>query len=168
VYQAGVGGLLSLVAIHTTGRDMASWTALNNHPTLAASRMLLLTDGTVMIQAECSNTWWRLTRDGSGSDINTSWTLPDMASTLQYYATAALADGRVVVGGEYSDAGGDTDCCEICIRARTPGPASAIRVGASWAMRRVDQAGRQLDRPTRVVHQARVYPERVYPRCGAA
>ena len=94
---------------------MASWTALTNQPTFPASTMLLLTDGTVMTQAEGTKSWSRLTPDGSGSYVNGTWsTLADMANTREYYASAVLADGRVIVGGgEYSDAGGDTDRCEI-------------------------------------------------------
>src|SRR5690242_16652064 len=94
---------------------MAKWTALKNQPAFAASTMLLLTDGTVMAQAEGSKSWSRLTPDSSGSYVNGTWSaLADMANTREYYASAVLADGRVIVGGgEYSDAGGDTDRCEI-------------------------------------------------------
>jgi hypothetical protein len=94
---------------------MASWTALTNQPTFNASTMLLLTDGTVMVQAENQKSWSRLTPDSSGSYVNGTWsTIADMANSRLYYASAVLADGRVLVaGGEYSDAGGDTDKAEI-------------------------------------------------------
>src|ERR1700736_5345179 len=37
-----------------------------------------------------------------------------MANSRRFYASAVLADGRALVaGGEYSDAGGDTDKAEI-------------------------------------------------------
>ena len=42
---------------------MGTWTALTNQPTFNASTMLLLTDGTVMCQAEGAASWWRLTPD---------------------------------------------------------------------------------------------------------
>ncbi|MER7997841.1 kelch repeat-containing protein [Streptomyces sp. NPDC095613] len=94
---------------------MGSWHALTHQPTFAASTMLLLTDGTVMCQAENSVHWWRLTPDSTGSYTNGTWsTLADMHNSRLYYASAVLRDGRVVVaGGEYSDAGGDTDRAEI-------------------------------------------------------
>jgi hypothetical protein len=94
---------------------MGTWTALSNQPTFNASTMLLLTDGTVMCQAEGAASWWRLTPTSSGSYVNGTWsTLADMRNTRLYYASAVLRDGRVVVaGGEYSDAGSDTDKGEI-------------------------------------------------------
>lgn len=47
--------------------------------------------------------------------MNGSWSkLADSANSRTYYASAVLADGRVLVaGGEYSDAGGDTNKAEI-------------------------------------------------------
>lgn len=94
---------------------MATWTPLKNQPTFHASTMLLLTDGTVMTQGEGSKSWWRLTPDSSGSYVNGTWSaIADMANTRLYYASAVLADGRVIVaGGEESDAGKDTDKAEI-------------------------------------------------------
>ena len=94
---------------------MGTWTALTNQPTFNASTMLLLTDGTVMCQAEGSVNWWRLTPDSNGSYVHGTWSaLADMHNSREYYASAVLRGGRVVVaGGEYSDAGGDTDKAEI-------------------------------------------------------
>jgi hypothetical protein len=94
---------------------MGSWVALTNQPTFGASTMLLLTDGTVMCQAENAKSWWRLTPDSTGSYVNGTWSaLADMHNGRLYYASAVLADGRVIVaGGEYSDAGSDTDKAEI-------------------------------------------------------
>ena len=86
---------------------MGTWTALTNKPTFNASTMLLLTDGTVMCQAEGGCSWWRLTPDSNGSYVHGTWSaLADMHNSREYYASAVLRDGRVVVaGGEYSDAG---------------------------------------------------------------
>jgi len=98
---------------------MGLWTALTNQPPFNASQMLQLTDGTIIAQEEDGNDasrhWWRLTPDKFGSYINGTWSkLPDMANSRRFYASAVLADGRVIVaGGEYSDAGGDTDKAEI-------------------------------------------------------
>lgn len=86
--------------------------------------MFLLTDGTVMMQ-ECANgygtrRWWRLTPDINGSYVHGTWSrLHDSHVGRKYFASAVLADGRVVVcGGEYSDASGsnqndESNRCEI-------------------------------------------------------
>jgi hypothetical protein len=94
---------------------MGTWQALTHQPTFNASTMLLLTDGTVMCQDENTAHWWRLTPDSTGSYVNGTWTaIADMHNSRMYYASAVLRDGRVLVaGGEYSDAGSDTDKAEI-------------------------------------------------------
>ncbi len=88
-----------------------TWTPLTNQPTFTASTALLLTDGTVMVQAlsaqgSGSRAWWRLTPDITGSYVNGTWT--QLASAPSgygplYYASAVLPNGDVVVnGGEYN------------------------------------------------------------------
>lgn len=82
------------------------WTPLNNQPTFRASVPLLLTDGTVVMQNEGAQDWWRLTPDLSGSYINGTWTqiasLPAGYSPL-YHSSAVLPDGRLIIeGGEYN------------------------------------------------------------------
>jgi Kelch motif len=77
--------------------------------------MLLLTDGSVMCQEQGGKRWKKLTPDASGSYINGTWSdLAPMHWTRRYYASAVLADGRVFVsGGEYSDAGSETNKTEL-------------------------------------------------------
>lgn len=82
------------------------WTPLNNQPTFRASVPLLLTDGTVVMQDEGAQDWWRLTPDLTGSYINGTWTqiasLPAGYSPL-YHSSAVLPDGRLIIeGGEYN------------------------------------------------------------------
>ena len=87
-----------------------------------------LTDGSVMMQEFKSifgatwgtARWWKLSPDQSGSYANGTWSrLADSSLARTYYASAVLADGRVVVcGGEYSDASGTVEkdynnTCEI-------------------------------------------------------
>jgi hypothetical protein len=93
----------------------ASWKPLVNQPKFNASTMLLLTDGSVMCQEAGALAWWRLRPDGTGSYINGTWSaLAPMHHTRLYYASAVLKDGRVfVAGGEYSDAGSETNTAEI-------------------------------------------------------
>src|SRR5439155_1028589 len=66
-----------------------------------------LTDGTVMCQANSSQNWYKLTPDDTGSYVNGTWT---QVASLQAgyvpddFASAVLADGRVVItGGEYNN-----------------------------------------------------------------
>jgi hypothetical protein len=84
-----------------------TWQALTNQPGFNASTMLLLTDGTVMVQAYCSNNWWQLIPDSAGDYVNGTWRqLANSPNAPMYYASAVLADGRVfVAGGEYDNCG---------------------------------------------------------------
>ncbi len=84
-------------------------------PKFSPGAMLLLTDGTVMVQDEATpagnagSAWWRLSPDQGGSYAGGRWTqLASMQAgyTPLYFASAVLPDGRVIVeGGEY--VGGD-------------------------------------------------------------
>jgi hypothetical protein len=76
-----------------------------------ASTALVMTDGTVLIQATESGAWFRLTPNKAGSYIDGTWSeaasLPAGYTPL-YYSSAVLPDGRLIVnGGEYN--GGDQD-----------------------------------------------------------
>lgn len=94
-----------------------TWQALASQPNFAASTMLLLTDGTVMVQSSNSKNWARLHPDAFGNYVNGTWaTMSPMSTARLYYASAVLKDGRVfVAGGEYN--GGitiaDLDTAEI-------------------------------------------------------
>jgi hypothetical protein len=101
----------------------AQWTALANpFPSGFTEHCLLLTDGTLMCHEYNTNKWHRLKPDINGSYQNGSWDVPgftvaDMPNGTDpavpacaggcvyrplFYASAVLADGRVVViGGEY-------------------------------------------------------------------
>lgn len=91
------------------------WVKLDNNPGFGASTMLLLTDGTVMCQEQGGKRWKKLTPDNKGSYIKGTWSdLAPMNNTRRYYASAVLNDGRVFVsGGEYSDAGSETNKSEV-------------------------------------------------------
>lgn len=95
---------------------VGTWQPLAHQPTFGGAVVpLLLTDGSVMIQ-DCNNYsppyaetnhWWKLTPDANGSYVNGTWTqLADMDPSYGplFYASAVLADGRVIVeGGEYNE-----------------------------------------------------------------
>ena len=92
-----------------------TWRGLDNQPAFSTSTMMLLTDGRVMVQEEATNHWHALTPDHTGSYVGGTWSrLADMSIWRRYYASGILADGRViVVGGEQSGGGGDTNRGEI-------------------------------------------------------
>ena len=100
---------LGVMLAFTMPAAAQTWTPLVNQPAFSASTAMLLTDGTVMVQASESGIWWRLTPDNTGSYINGTWSqlasMPAGYGPL-YYASAVLPDGRVVVeGGEYNNSG---------------------------------------------------------------
>jgi Kelch motif protein len=80
---------------------------LTHQPPDGAGIGFLLTDGTAMFQGNAQSDWYKLTPDITGSYVNGTWT--KLASLPAGYvpdafASAVLADGRVViVGGEYNN-----------------------------------------------------------------
>lgn len=88
---------------------VGSWTPLANllTNTVSAGHMLLLTDGSVMVQDNGSSNWTRLTPDLQGHYINGTWSaLNPMHDARAFYSSQVLQDGRVfVAGGEYGAAG---------------------------------------------------------------
>lgn len=84
-----------------------SWQPLANKAPFSAGVPLLLTDGSVLVHSFGASQWWKLKPDLSGNYVNGTWTqaasLPAGYAPL-YYASAVLADGRVIVmGGEYNN-----------------------------------------------------------------
>jgi hypothetical protein len=80
---------------------------LVNQPPDGAGIGFLMTDGTVIFQGGGLSDWFRLTPDNSGSYLKGTWaqiaSLPAGYLPL-YFASAVLADGRlVIVGGEYNN-----------------------------------------------------------------
>jgi hypothetical protein len=105
-------GVLAPASLGGTG----SWTVLKNQPNAVASTMLLLTDGRVLMNDSLTTHWWLLTPNSKGNYKKGTWTqAADANYDRLYFASAVLADGRVIVaGGEYSYLGGsDTSATEI-------------------------------------------------------
>src|ERR1041385_4572935 len=66
---------------------------------------LVLTDGSVLMHAGCTPTWYKLSPDANGSYVNGTWakvaSMPKDYTPL-YFASQVLADGRLLMnGGEY-------------------------------------------------------------------
>ncbi len=91
-----------------TAANAQSWQPLTHQPSFTAGTALLLLDGTVMVHREDPNDgfseWYKLTPDINGSYVNGTWTqLASLSSDYGplFFASAVLADGRVIVeGGE--------------------------------------------------------------------
>jgi hypothetical protein len=66
-----------------------------------------LTDGTVACQGNNDPNWYKLTPDNTGNYVNGTWTsLASLPSgySADAYASAVLADGRLIIeGGEYNN-----------------------------------------------------------------
>jgi len=93
-----------------------TWTTLSNPAPSNTGTMMLLSDGSAMVQeGGTTNTWYRLTRNPFGGFASGTWTtLSPMSTSRLYYASNVLKDGRVfLVGGEYSSARSETNTGEI-------------------------------------------------------
>src|SRR5437879_4365679 len=92
--------LYSLITHATSNAEAQTWQPLNNGTPFQASTALLLTDGTVLCQEISSNRWFKLTPDQFGNYVTGTWSAVasmDPGYGPLYYASAVLADGRVVV-----------------------------------------------------------------------
>jgi hypothetical protein len=88
------------------------WQPLAHQPPFNAGAMLLLTDGTLIVQDQGamnsgSADWWRLPPDINGSYLNGTWSqvasLP-AGYAPEYFDTAVLPDGRIIIeGGNYNN-----------------------------------------------------------------
>ncbi len=97
-----------LLLIALPGVSLAqSLTPLVNQPPDGAGIGFLLTDGTVMFQANGESDWAKLTPDNKGSYVKGTWSkLASLPSGYvpDAFASAVLADGRLVIsGGEYNN-----------------------------------------------------------------
>ena len=95
---------LALIVGWSTSSEAAKWTQLANLAPSAAGTMLLLTDGTVMVQGNPVDTWMQLSPAANGSYANGTWsTLAPMSLPRLYFASHVLQSGKVwVLGGEYT------------------------------------------------------------------
>jgi hypothetical protein len=143
-YFCALGCALAILAFPSLSHAQ-SWSSLSQaFPGTSSDTALLLTDGTVMVHVTCSPNWYKLTPDNTGSYINGTWSaaIPMQAGHGPlYFASAVLADGRLVaVGGEYNGGGcpgADTNLADIynpttnTWSALTPPPLANVGDGQS-------------------------------------
>jgi hypothetical protein len=102
--SAALACALALIVGWSTPSEAARWTKLSNLAPSAAGTMLLLTDGTVMVQGDPLDTWMRLSPAANGNYATGTWSaLAPMSQQRLYFASHVLQSGKVwVLGGEYS------------------------------------------------------------------
>lgn len=95
---------MPIISNHATciNAQVGTWTAVNPNPfDSTANNIMLLTDGTVIVQGGNDwHTWFKLTPDTSGNYANGTWT--QLASSFRgrlYYPSFILKDGRMWIGG---------------------------------------------------------------------
>ena len=103
---AGFLAVLLFLAVISGAAMAQTVTALKHQPPDSIQLALQMTDGTVLGQGYGDSDWWKLTPDNTGSYVNGTWTqvasLPSGYSP-EAFASAVLADGRLVIsGGEYN------------------------------------------------------------------
>jgi hypothetical protein len=83
-------------------QQLAAKSPFSNGP----GTQMLMTDGTIMVQDNCTPNWYALTPDSTGSYSHGKWAKrPAMPSSYGplYFASAVLPDGKLIVqGGEYN------------------------------------------------------------------
>lgn len=108
--------LLTLLAWSTIASSQepftpGTWTPLKNAPPSAVAHMLLLTDGSVLVNSfffeNHADVWYRLVPDSTGSYVNGTWTsagtMPSGYNPL-YFGSAVLPNAYVIaMGGEYNN-----------------------------------------------------------------
>jgi hypothetical protein len=101
--------VVALLAACWRAEASGTWTPLVNKAPGNVTALLLLTDGTVIIN-DSSTSWWRLTPDVHGSYVNGTWSnFPSMNHARLYYASQVLANGNVfIAGAEDGDTGSST------------------------------------------------------------
>ncbi len=99
------------ILLMQTGLQAAGvWTPLTNaNPAGGTGTMMLLSDGTVMVQGPgVTKKWTKLTPDASGNYVNGTWSnIASMSLERLYFASNVLPSGKVfLIGGEYSGPNG--------------------------------------------------------------
>jgi len=105
--SAIAAALVALGLVHGQSASAGTWTKLTTQTPApgGAGTMLLLTDGTVMVQGGgVTARWDKLNPDSNGNYINGTWSsVASMGLQRLYFASHVLPNGKLwVLGGEYS------------------------------------------------------------------
>jgi hypothetical protein len=105
---------LQLEQLETRLVPTGTWQPLSNLAPQGVGSMILLSNGSVLT-VDGGTAWSVLTPDSSGSYVNGAWSVVASSSVKRtFFGSAVLPDGRVMVlGGEYSSLGNDTNTGEI-------------------------------------------------------
>jgi hypothetical protein len=92
--------VIVMIMTPLAGWAVGSWVPVANFPYSNPSHMLLLSDGSVMVQQYQGAAWYHLTPDSQGHYVNGHWsTFNNMESPRLFYSSDVLKDGRVFVAG---------------------------------------------------------------------
>jgi hypothetical protein len=103
--------ILSALAISQEPFTAGTWQALKTAPSSSVAHMMLLTDGSVLVNSffftNHTDNWYRLIPDSTGSYVNGHWVSAGAAPAGYnplYFASEVLSSGQVVIiGGEYNN-----------------------------------------------------------------
>ena len=98
------------------GQTAGFWGQLRSQPPAPLGPCWLLTDGRVFAKQDASSNCWILTPDATGDYSKGTWQqAASMTGDRRYFASAVLANGRLLVcGGEYYNGSKvNTNLCEI-------------------------------------------------------
>ncbi len=81
-----------------------TWTPVTNQlsNSIAVRAPILMLDGTVLIHDADATDWWKLTPDSKGNYVSGTWTQIASLPTgygPQYFASAVLPDGKLIIMG---------------------------------------------------------------------
>jgi hypothetical protein len=97
--------LSTLLAGWAAQADAATWTKLTNQSPSDPGTMMMLSDGTIMVQNyNTFNGWMKLTPSNTGSYVAATWSnLTPMSTQRLYFASNMMQNGKIfVLGGEYA------------------------------------------------------------------
>ena len=104
--------VVALFVAPLPGVAIGAWTKISNFPYYNIGNpghMLLLPDGTVMVQQIQSTNWFALKPDKKGHYVNGNWSqLESMNDSREYYSSDVLQNGTVFVAGGEDGTGGKT------------------------------------------------------------
>jgi hypothetical protein len=104
-----LGILLVALLVWSGVASAQKWIAIFTPPQFNVGIALQLTDGTIMVQENKSSNWWKLTPSANGFYRSGTWSQlasfpASMGYVPEYFASAVLPDGKVIVeGGEYNN-----------------------------------------------------------------